>query len=131
MFFVLYLLCCGCSQASSGLGVSFAELWLFSGFPWSWNFLFLAGVMHGIPVSYSCLCWAVVVNKLLRYILRMGCLLPHVYNMYSLDVIQLVLNLTTRACGSTVVYPWGFGVSFMGGFAFCPVSLTCIFYNIM
>ncbi len=47
LVFVLPLLGCGCEWASPGLGLAFARLWLFTGFPRYW----------------SCLCWAVVVNR--------------------------------------------------------------------
>ena len=49
--------------------------------------------------------------------------------MHSLEDIKLVPNLATRACGGTVVYPEGFQGKFQGGFAFYPVSLTCIVYK--
>ena len=52
--------------------------------------------------------------------------LPHVSNMHSLEVLKLVPNLATRACGGTVVYLGGFQGKFHGGFAFYPVSLTCM-----
>ena len=43
--------------------------------------------------------------------------------MYSLEYIESVPNLATRACGGTVVYPnvyWGFVRMILGGFAFLP-----------
>ena len=46
--------------------------------------------------------------------------------MYSLEDITLVLNLATRACSGTVVYPEGFLGKFEGGFAFYPLSLMFI-----
>ena len=46
--------------------------------------------------------------------------------MYSLEDIELVLNLATKACVGTVVYPVGFLGKFEGGFAFYPMSLMFI-----
>ena len=149
---VLTLLGCGFGQASHSLGLAFAGLWLCTGFPQSspllacgfaqaspvlilpllgfgyeqaspdfvlpllafgfaqaspglglglpWLWLWI-----GFPCSWFCICWAVVVNRLSTV---------------------LVQNLATRSCGGTVVYPGGFQIKFQGGFAFYPVSLTCI-----
>ncbi len=48
--------------------------------------------------------------------------LPCVSYMDSLEDIELVQNLATRACGGTVVYPGGFYGQFKGGITFtlCP-----------
>ena len=57
------------------------------------------------------------------------CFLPHVYKVYSLEDIELVPNMTTRACGGTAVYPIVYqGVlgGIVRGFVFYPVSLKCI-----
>ena len=55
--------------------------------------------------------------------------LPHVSKVYSLENIELVPNLATRACGGTAVYPnvhQGIPGKIYGGFAFYSMSLKCI-----
>ena len=56
---VLHLLGCGCPQTFPGLGLGFAGLWLCSYFPKSW----------------SCLCWAMVMNRLPQVfvLILLGC----------------------------------------------------------
>ena len=54
------------------------------------------------------------------------CFLPHVSKMFTLEYIQIVQNLATRACGGTVVYPGRFYGKFHRGFAFYPMSLKSI-----
>ena len=49
---------------------------------------------------------------------------PHVSKVNSLEALELVLNLTTRACGGTVVYPsvyQGVKGGILGVFVFYPV----------
>ena len=66
--FVMPSLSCGGSQASSGIGLAFARLWLCTGFPQSRSF---KGYLRGVAFS------------------------PHVSKVYSLEDIELVPNLPT------------------------------------
>ena len=74
---VLCLLGCGCAQYFLGLGFSFAGLWLYRVFPGLG--LAFAGLWlcTGLPWSWSCLCWALVVHRfplvLVYYLLGCGC----------------------------------------------------------
>ncbi len=59
--------------------------------------------------------------------------LTHVSKVFSLEDIELVLNLATRAYGGTVGYPsvyQGLIGGILGGLVFYPVSLKCIVYKI-
>jgi hypothetical protein len=61
---VLFLLGCGCAQASLSLGLAFTGLWVCTSFPGldlGFEGLWLC---TGYPQSLSCLCWAVVVHRL-------------------------------------------------------------------
>ena len=55
------------------------------------------------------------------------CFFPCVSEMFTLEYIQIVQNLATRACGGTVVYLGGFYGKFHRAFAFYPMSLKSIF----
>ncbi len=54
------------------------------------------------------------------------CFLPHVSNMHILEVLKLVPNLATRACGGTVVYLGGSRVNFKGSLLFTPCTMQKI-----